>query len=274
MTLFAIPWDSSVLRLSFKTGPFPTTRMSRLAIIKLSLRLRREIPRNSPLYPDATLATFYTSAISGQALIATIAGEHAPHEWVSFEWEQQSRSPAPSFDDPTGQTAIDRGYTGAERLLKRALVGSDGCHPTRMNLSRLESDMELLSASYFWNYWQTCNFPKVLTPDYVECDSFRFMTASGWDRVVAADFTRTETRARLEVVIWRAATIALMRGTGLPELVDMGVDRVPLRWDSTIPQRTGFVKTGPGSIWMPPLIEPDADVRAWILDPHPLTSRP
>ncbi|PBK66240.1 hypothetical protein ARMSODRAFT_354381 [Armillaria solidipes] len=216
-------------------------------------------------------------------------GEHAPHEWVSFEWEQQSEvimdrqfliifSPAPSFDDPTGQTAIDRGYTGAERLLKRALVGSDGWHPTGMNLSRLESDMELLSASYFWNYWQTCDFPKVLAPDYVECDSFRFMTASNWDRVVAADFTGTETRARLEVVIWRAAvsvgcslvmavlamgllgmktdlgpgeslkgtrfveTVALMRGSGLPGLVvDMGpgVDRVPLRY--------GVCKDGSGA---------------------------
>ncbi|KAK0236433.1 hypothetical protein EDD85DRAFT_641547 [Armillaria nabsnona] len=201
------------------------------------------------------------------------------------QWEQQREvimdrqfliifSPAPSFDDPTGQTAIDRGYTGAERLLKRALVSSDGWHPTGMNLSRLESDMELLSASYFWNYWQICDFLKVLTPDYVECDSFRFMTTSDWDRVAAADFTRTETRARLEVMIWSAAvsvecslvlavwaivllgmktdlgpgellkgtrfveTVALMRGSGLLGLVDMGVDRVPLRY--------GVCKDGPG----------------------------
>lgn len=124
--------------------------------------------------------------------------------------------------------------------------------------------MELLSASYFWNYWQTCVFPKVLAPDYMECDSFQFMTASDWDRVVAADFMRSETRARLEVVIWRDAigvgcslvmvmlamgllgmktdlgpgeslkgtrfveTVALMHGSGLPGLVvDMGVDWVP-----------------------------------------------
>ncbi|KAK0499911.1 hypothetical protein EDD18DRAFT_1147661, partial [Armillaria luteobubalina] len=200
--------------------------------------------------------------------------EHVPHEWVSFKWEQQSEiimdrqfliifSPAPSFDDPTGETAISRGYTGAERLLKRALVGSDGWQSTGMNLSRLESDMELLSASYFWNYWQACDFPKALAPDYVECNSFRFLSASNFPRYVAADFTRTETRARLEVVIWRAAvslgcslvmmalamgllgmktdlrpgeslkgtrfveTVALMRGSGLPGLV--GVDRVPLR---------------------------------------------
>ncbi|KAK0469254.1 uncharacterized protein EV420DRAFT_1633675 [Desarmillaria tabescens] len=204
--------------------------------------------------------------------------EHSPHEWGSFEWEQQSEvimdrqflitfSPAPSFDDPTGQVAIDRGYTGAERLMKRALVGSDGWQPTGMNLSRLESDMELLSASYFWNYWQACDFPKALTPDYVECDSFRFLTASNWDRWVPADLTRTETKARLEVVIWRATvsvgcslvmvvlavgllgmktdlspgdslkgtrfgeTVALMRGSGLPGIVaDKGVGRVPLRY--------------------------------------------
>ncbi len=98
-------------------------------------------------------------------------------------------------------------------------------------------------------------FPKVLAPDYMECDSFQFMTASDWDRVVAADFMRSETRARLEVVIWRDAigvgcslvmgdvgdgvvgmktdlgpgeslkgtrfveTVALMHGSGLPGLV-------------------------------------------------------
>ncbi|KAK0451615.1 hypothetical protein EV421DRAFT_1048228 [Armillaria borealis] len=212
--------------------------------------------------------------------------EHASHEWVSFKWEPQSEvimdrqfliifSPAPSFDDPTGETAIARGYTGAERLLKRALVSPDGWQPTGMDLSQLENDMELLSASYFWNFWQTCDFPKALAPNYVECDSFLFNFLPLWDRFVAADFTRTEARARLEVVIWKAAvsvgcslvmvvmamvllgmktdlgpgeslkgtrfveTVALMRGSGLPgHVVDIG---------------TGLAKTGLRPIWMPTL---------------------
>lgn len=144
-----------------------------------------------------------------------------PHQWDEFYWNSTSSlriedlfltafSPVPTADEIISDNAsvINLGQSSVEQLLTNLVSPSPSNNYSYLELDELEASLGALYASYIWKVWQLCDCPP--WPMYSRqlpsvCQDFQLGSAAGgWDAVVDAQVTLSETKATLKVILWRA----------------------------------------------------------------------
>ncbi|KAK0224227.1 hypothetical protein IW262DRAFT_1371976 [Armillaria fumosa] len=144
-----------------------------------------------------------------------------PHQWDEFYWNSTSPlriedlfltafSPVPTADEIISDNAsvVNLGQTSVEQLLTNLVSPSPSNKYSYLGLDELEGSLGALYASYIWKVWQLCDCPP--WPMYSRqlpsvCQDFQLgAAAGGWDAVVDAQVTLSETKATLKVILWRA----------------------------------------------------------------------
>ncbi|PBK63862.1 hypothetical protein ARMSODRAFT_519202 [Armillaria solidipes] len=144
-----------------------------------------------------------------------------PHQWDKFQWESTSPlriedlfltafSPVPTADEIISYDAsvVNLGQSPVEQLLTNLVSPSSSNNYSYLGLDELEGSLGALYASYIWKAWQLCDCPP--WPMYSRqppsvCQDFQLGAATGgWDAVVDAQVTMSETKATLKVILWRA----------------------------------------------------------------------
>ncbi|SJL13173.1 uncharacterized protein ARMOST_16612 [Armillaria ostoyae] len=144
-----------------------------------------------------------------------------PHQWDEFQWELTSPlrieelfltafSPVPTADEIISNDAsvVNLGQSPVEQLLTNLVSPSSSNNYSYLRLDELEGSLGALYASYIWKAWQLCDCPP--WPMYSRqppsvCQDFQLGAATGgWDAVVDAQVTMSETKATLKVILWRA----------------------------------------------------------------------
>ncbi|KAK0229845.1 hypothetical protein EDD85DRAFT_124600 [Armillaria nabsnona] len=144
-----------------------------------------------------------------------------PHQWDEFQWEETSPlriedlfltafSPVPTADEiiSNGASVDNLGQSSVEQLLTNLVSPSSSNNYSYLGLDEFEGSLGALYASYIWKVWQLCDCPP--WPMYSRqppsvCQDFQLGAATGgWDAVVDAQVTLTETKATLKVILWRA----------------------------------------------------------------------
>ncbi|KIY66384.1 hypothetical protein CYLTODRAFT_455422 [Cylindrobasidium torrendii FP15055 ss-10] len=191
------------------------------------------------------------------------------HPWGSFKWEDPTASTdiiakeflnmmVPHGCNPNAANPYEEPYFRHHDLLMSGLLGA-GIANTHESLNRstslqdLEDMLEQMTASYLWNVLQSCPSDPAYpyTTGYRQCQSDWTDLPKG-GILNSVSLTRTETRARLEVVRWKAvvafaANMGLLvlacsllgirtdRKVGEPTSDARFVDQVALMKDSTLP---------------------------------------
>ncbi len=144
-----------------------------------------------------------------------------PHQWDKFQWEETSPlriedlfltafSPVPTADEiiSNGASVDNLGQSSVEQLLTNLVSPSSSNNYSYLALDEFEGSLGALYASYIWKAWQLCDCPP--WPMYSRqppsvCQDFQLGAATGgWDAVVDAQVTMSETKATLKVILWRA----------------------------------------------------------------------
>ncbi|KAK0184528.1 hypothetical protein F5146DRAFT_241491 [Armillaria mellea] len=103
---------------------------------------------------------------------------------------------------------LNLGQSSVEKLLTNLISPSESNNYSYLGLDELEGSLGALYASYIWKVWQLCDcppWPMYSRQSLSVCQDFQLGAATGgWDAVVAAQVTMSETKATLRVILWRA----------------------------------------------------------------------